>query len=206
MNWSLSKHNLQLIMAFWKSCSPSTWVSVHIVSRLELTWQFMTAPEHSWDRIKAAAHRVHTGWIILSTRVRVKVIFLFLRNRKIGILVKYSRFKSSWVTFILKCFKNDLNALLLQSLIAVRCKSELHEELWCIAPKSIASLFLSNKPTQKKVVVNPKYLTAGQGIFWAAESLFTSISPDSCQEHFGMISDRFAKDTRFRALHHTLLI
>lgn len=33
-----------------------------------------------------------------------------------------------------------------------------------------------------------------------------SISPDSCQECFGMISDRFAKDSRFRALHHTLLI
>jgi len=39
-------------------------------------------------------------------------------------------------------------------------KTKQYEELWCITPFSICPI---NK--LKKVVVRPKYLTAGQGIF-----------------------------------------
>lgn len=139
-------------MASWKSCSPATWVSVHIVTRPELTWQFMTAPEHSWDRIEAAAHRVHTDWIILSTRVRVKVIFLFLKNGKIVLLLKYSQFKSSWTSFMLRCFKYDLNVILVHS---YKWKMKEFEELWCI------TLDLPSKQTQESCT--PKILNSWTG-------------------------------------------
>lgn len=59
---------------------------------------------------------------------------------------------------MLKCFKHDLNVILVQSWKIISGKLSSVKNFG-----ALHSICLINK--LKKVVVRPKYLTAGQGIF-----------------------------------------